>query len=326
MVDADGRRYLDAYNNVPVVGHSHPRVVDAIARQGRLLNTNMRYLHGAAVELAERLLATTPPEIDTCVFVNSGSEANELAWRILTATTGRGGGVVTEHAYHGVTTATAALSPEEWADQAPPAHVARIPAPDTYRGGTLDWGAQATIPLGDAFGALRERGFEPGAVVIDSGYTSDGVFAPAAAYLQGSSTLRTPRCGLRRRRGPGGSRPHRRASLELYRERRRPRRGHARQADGQRPSGRRGPPARRHCRRDGRAHDVLLDLRRQPGRLRRRARRPRRDRGGAARRERPRRRRVSARELAALAADHERDRRRPRARPADRGGARLRSR
>lgn len=178
MTDVTGRRYLDAYNNVPVCGHSHPRVVDAIARQSRLLNTNMRYLHGAAVELAERLLATMPSEIDTCIFVNSGSEANELAWRILTATTLQGGGVVTEHAYHGVTTATAALSPEEWFDQEPPAHVARIPAPDTYRGEPN----AATVE--EAFTELRGRGFEPGAVVIDSGYTSDGVFAPPPTYLR----------------------------------------------------------------------------------------------------------------------------------------------
>jgi 4-aminobutyrate aminotransferase-like enzyme len=188
MIDADGRRYLDAYNNVPVVGHSHPRVVDAIARQGRLLNTNMRYLHGAAVELAERLLATTPAEIDTCLFVNSGSEANELAWRILTATTGHGGGVVTEHAYHGVTTATAALSPEEWGDQEPPPHIARIPAPDGYRGQFRydddRYAERYAACLVEAFSSLRGRGFEPGAVVIDSGYTSDGIFAPPPSYLQ----------------------------------------------------------------------------------------------------------------------------------------------
>jgi 4-aminobutyrate aminotransferase-like enzyme/Ser/Thr protein kinase RdoA (MazF antagonist) len=188
MIDAVGRRYLDAYNNVPVVGHSHPRVVDAIARQGRLLNTNMRYLHGAAVELAERLLATTPPELDTCLFVNSGSEANELAWRILTATTGHGGGIVTEHAYHGVTTATAALSPEEWSDQDPPANVARIPAPDGYRGRYRyeqpDYAERYAACLDDAVGSLRERGFEPGAVVIDSGYTSDGILTPPPVYLR----------------------------------------------------------------------------------------------------------------------------------------------
>ncbi|MFN8222225.1 MAG: aminotransferase class III-fold pyridoxal phosphate-dependent enzyme [Gaiellales bacterium] len=182
MTDVEGRRYLDAYNNVPVVGHTHPRVVDAIARQCRLLNTNMRYLHGAAIELAERLLATTPAEIDTCLFVNSGSEANELAWRILTAVTGRGGGVVTEHAYHGVTTATAALSPEEWYAQAPPPQIVRIPAPDTYR---LDggWGERASTTLTAAFAELRDRGFGPGAVVADSGYTSDGIFAPPPEYL-----------------------------------------------------------------------------------------------------------------------------------------------
>ncbi len=188
MIDAGGRRYLDAYNNVPVVGHSHPRVADAIARQGRLLSTNMRYLHAAAVELAERLLSTTPPEIDTCLFVNSGSEANELAWRILTATTGQGGGVVTEHAYHGVTTATAALSPEEWGDQGPPAHVALIPAPDGYRGQFRyeedRYAERYAACLDDAVATLRERGFEPGAVVIDSGYTSDGILAPPPEYLR----------------------------------------------------------------------------------------------------------------------------------------------
>ncbi|MDQ3669956.1 MAG: aminotransferase class III-fold pyridoxal phosphate-dependent enzyme, partial [Actinomycetota bacterium] len=85
MFDSEGRRYLDAYNNVPVVGHGHPRVVGAVARQARLLNTNTRYLHENALALAERLTATFPDELDTCVFVNSGSEANDLAWRMATA-------------------------------------------------------------------------------------------------------------------------------------------------------------------------------------------------------------------------------------------------
>ncbi len=73
-----GRRYLDAYNNVPCVGHAHPRVSTAIARQSRLINTHTRYLHPGVIELAERLAATCPPELDTVLLVNSGSEANEV--------------------------------------------------------------------------------------------------------------------------------------------------------------------------------------------------------------------------------------------------------
>ena len=102
MVDVDGRRYLDAYNNVPCVGHAHPRVTEAIARQARRLNTNLRYLHEGAIELAERLIATCPPGLDTVFFVNSGSEANDLAWRLATTVTGRRGGLCTDFAYHGI--------------------------------------------------------------------------------------------------------------------------------------------------------------------------------------------------------------------------------
>ena len=107
---ADGRRYLDAYNNVPVVGHAHPAVVQAISRQAATLNINSRYLHPHAVELAERLTATMPAGLDTCVFVNSGSEANDLAWRMARVVIGRSGVVVADLAYHGVSEATAAWS------------------------------------------------------------------------------------------------------------------------------------------------------------------------------------------------------------------------
>ncbi len=134
LFDAAGRRYLDCYNNVPVVGHGHPRVVRAVAEQQRLLATHSRYLHEAIVELAERLQATLPPALDAVLVVNSGSEANDLAWRIARAATGHGGAVVTEFAYHGLTEATQALSPEEWAAGERPAHVATVPAPDGYRG------------------------------------------------------------------------------------------------------------------------------------------------------------------------------------------------
>src|SRR5437762_5372933 len=131
LIDADGRRLLDAYNNVPVVGHCHPRVTEAVVQQTRTLNTHARYLYEPLIELSERLVASMPPEagLDTVMLVNSGSEANDIAWRLATAATGRRGAIVTEHAYHGVTGAIADLSPEEWSPGHRPAHVARIAPP-----------------------------------------------------------------------------------------------------------------------------------------------------------------------------------------------------
>jgi hypothetical protein len=128
LFDADGRRLLDAYNNVPVVGHCHPRVTEAVVRQTRFLNTHSRYLYEPLVELAERLVAAVPPEpgLDAVMLVNSGSEANDLAWRLATAATGHSGAIVTEFAYHGVTTAIADFSPEEWPEGFRPDHVETI--------------------------------------------------------------------------------------------------------------------------------------------------------------------------------------------------------
>ncbi|MGN6175230.1 MAG: aminotransferase class III-fold pyridoxal phosphate-dependent enzyme [Streptosporangiaceae bacterium] len=185
MFDPDGRRYLDCYNNVPVVGHGHPRVVRAVAEQQRLLATHSRYLHEAIVELAERLKATLPPSLDAVLVVNSGSEANDLAWRIARAATGRGGAVVTAYAYHGLTEATHALSPEEWAKGEQPAHVATVPAPDGYRGPYQrdedGWAERYAAHIDDAAQALGGHGFA--AVYLDPAFTADGVLVPPPAYL-----------------------------------------------------------------------------------------------------------------------------------------------
>jgi 4-aminobutyrate aminotransferase-like enzyme/Ser/Thr protein kinase RdoA (MazF antagonist) len=187
LFDADGRRYLDAYNNVPVVGHAHPRVTEAIARQARLLNTNLRYLHENAVVLGERLCATMPEGLDTVMFVNSGSEANDLAWRIATAATGGTGAIVTEFAYHGVTTAIADFSPEEWTAPAP-THVATIPAPDgyvgPYRRDEPGWVERYAAHLSDAAAELAARGHPLAAVYLDAGLTSDGILTPPSEYIR----------------------------------------------------------------------------------------------------------------------------------------------
>ncbi|HWE09813.1 MAG TPA: aminotransferase class III-fold pyridoxal phosphate-dependent enzyme [Solirubrobacteraceae bacterium] len=179
ITDTAGRRYLDAYNNVPAVGHGHPRVTAAISRQSRRINTHMRYLHPAAIELAERLAATCPPELDTVLLVNSGSEANDLAWRMATAVTGRRGGLCTAFAYHGITEATAALSPEGWLDGVRPEHVETWEPPDGYRGTYLDGQAFAA-----AVGRLSARGPAPAAAILDGLITSDGIADLDPAYVQ----------------------------------------------------------------------------------------------------------------------------------------------
>jgi 4-aminobutyrate aminotransferase-like enzyme len=170
ITDTAGRRYLDAYNNVPCLGHAHPRVTAAIARQSRRINTHTRYLHPTAIELAERLTATCPPELDTVFLVNSGSEANDLAWRIATAVTGCRGGLCTAHAYHGITEATAALSPEGWFGAPGPDHI------ETWEPQPQDGTAFAS--------ALRRLGHAPAAAILDGVITSDGIADLASGYVQ----------------------------------------------------------------------------------------------------------------------------------------------
>jgi 4-aminobutyrate aminotransferase-like enzyme/Ser/Thr protein kinase RdoA (MazF antagonist) len=173
LIDAAGRRILDAYNNVPVLGHCHPRVTEAVVRQTRALNTNARYLYEPLTDLAERLLATMPPEtgIDSAMIVNSGSEANDIAWRIATAATGQSGAIIAHNAYHGVTAAMADLSPEEWPEAFDPAHVERIPH---------DAGADEVAAAADR---LAERGHRLAATFIDPAFTSDGIRPPTPARL-----------------------------------------------------------------------------------------------------------------------------------------------
>src|SRR5580693_3535751 len=99
LYDADGAAYLDAYNNVPSVGHCHPRVVEAIARQSAQLNIHTRYLHPAVLDYSERLLATFPGELCQVMYTCSGSEANDLAARVAKQFTGGSGFIVTRLAY-----------------------------------------------------------------------------------------------------------------------------------------------------------------------------------------------------------------------------------
>ena len=187
LIAADGRRYLDAYNNVPVVGHSHPRVVDAIARQAALLNTNTRYLHRHVVDLADALVAEMPDGLDTVIFVNSGSEANDLAWRLATTWTSGDAGLVTEWAYHGLTASVANLTPSEWPNGQKPDGVETFAAPNAYRGPyaeTADPVAVAHDQVDEAIARLVASGRRPAALYIDSLFSADGILAPDPSVVQ----------------------------------------------------------------------------------------------------------------------------------------------
>jgi 4-aminobutyrate aminotransferase-like enzyme len=179
IVDVHGRRYLDAYNNVPCVGHAHPRVSQAIARASRQITTNLRYLHGGAVELAERLSASCPPSLDTVFFVNSGSEANDLAWRLATAVTGNAGGLCTRHAYHGISSVIAGFSPETLRPHQVPTWIERWDPTDTYRGLHTDSSSFAA-----AIDRLATRGLAPAMAILDGVLQSDGVHDQAPALVQ----------------------------------------------------------------------------------------------------------------------------------------------
>jgi 4-aminobutyrate aminotransferase-like enzyme len=185
LFDADGNKYLDMYNNVPHVGHCHPHVVDAIARQASTLNTHTRYLHENVLDLAERLTGKFADDLDTAMFCCTGSEANELALRIARRCTGGTGIIVTDFAYHGNTQAIYEISTDIIPAEDVPDHVVTVPAPDTYRGAYRDAtaGVRYAEHVSDALALLQRRGIKPAAFVIDTIISSSGVVAPPAGYL-----------------------------------------------------------------------------------------------------------------------------------------------
>jgi len=185
LYDAEGNKYLDMYNNVPHVGHCHPRVVDAICQQAGALNTHTRYLHDNVVDLAERLTAKLPTDLDTAMFCCTGSEANELALRIARKVTDGAGIVVTSFSYHGNTQATYEVSTESIADAELPDYVVTVPAPDCYRGPHHgdDAAEKYAAHVHDALDRLRRRDIRPAAFLIDTIVSSSGVVAPPPGYL-----------------------------------------------------------------------------------------------------------------------------------------------
>jgi 4-aminobutyrate aminotransferase-like enzyme/Ser/Thr protein kinase RdoA (MazF antagonist) len=183
LYDAAGCAYLDAYNNVPHVGHAHPKVVAAIQTQTATLATHTRYLHGSILDYAERLTARLPEHLDACIFVNSGSEANDVAWRMARMATGRQGALVMQHAYHGITAASAALTPRARA-QDPRVRTIAVPPEGLRAGDEISPAALAESVLATdrAIAELEEQGAAPAAFFIDSSLTSSGIFDPPPAW------------------------------------------------------------------------------------------------------------------------------------------------
>jgi 4-aminobutyrate aminotransferase-like enzyme/Ser/Thr protein kinase RdoA (MazF antagonist) len=182
LYDDTGRRHLDGYNNVPHVGHCHPRVVQAATEQMLVLNTNTRYLHDALPRFAERLVATLPAPLGVCYFVNSGSEANELALRLARAHTRRRDVIVLDAAYHGNSTTLIDISPYKFngpgGEGAPPwVHV--VPLPDTYRGKYRRDDPRA----GEKYAEFTRYVRNPGAFIAESAPSVGGQIILPDRYL-----------------------------------------------------------------------------------------------------------------------------------------------
>ena len=184
LYEPDGTAYLDAYNNVPTVGHCHPHVVKAIARQTAVLNTNTRYIYRNILDYAERLVSTLPDHITVCAFVNSGSEANDIAWRIARHISGNEGAIIVENAYHGITEAIKALSPRGVPLEP---HVRTLLTPNPYRGqyrtGEPDLAAKYAADADRAIADLAAAGLQPVAFMIDSAFVSNGSPDVPEGYL-----------------------------------------------------------------------------------------------------------------------------------------------
>lgn len=182
----DGTRYLDAYNNVPSVGHGNARVADAVGQQMRTLCANTRYLHEGVVAYAEALTETLPDELDTALFVNSGSEANDAAYRIARAVTGKRGVIVMKDAYHGVTELVAAVSPYYGAQAQPlMSFVQALEVPDVFGGRFKgeDAAERYAVDVERAIETLNGRKFGVAMLLIDSAFVSNGILDVPGGYL-----------------------------------------------------------------------------------------------------------------------------------------------
>jgi 4-aminobutyrate aminotransferase-like enzyme len=177
MYGADGRRYLDAYNNVPVVGHCHPEVVERLCKQARTLNTHTRYLTDQPVELAERLLATVPRELASVTFTCTGSESNDLAIRISKAATGGTGFIISACAYHGTSETLSGMSPITGLEVGPGVFTVQVPT-------AADDVSEFANRVRDCIQRMRVVGVKPAGLLVDTIFGRDGVISHPVGFLK----------------------------------------------------------------------------------------------------------------------------------------------
>ncbi|XP_066537474.1 ethanolamine-phosphate phospho-lyase isoform X3 [Hoplias malabaricus] len=191
MYNEKNEQYLDCINNVAHVGHSHPEVVRAGAEQMKLLNTNSRFLHDNLVQYAQRLQATLPQKLSVCYFVNSGSEANDLALRLAWQHTGHKDIITLDHAYHGHVSSLIQISPYKFHQLPQPQnseHVHVAPSPDIYRGKYReDHPDPATAyadEVKDIIGKAHAKGRKIAAFIAESLQSCGGQVIPPVGYFQ----------------------------------------------------------------------------------------------------------------------------------------------
>ncbi|MDR6433867.1 aspartate aminotransferase family protein [Brucella pseudogrignonensis] len=187
LYDEARNAYLDAYNNVPCVGHCHPRVVSAIAEQAARLNVHTRYLDEGIISYAEKLLSHFPAQTNRLMLTCTGSEANDLALRIARNHTGGTGFIVTANAYHGISHAIAAMSPSLGPNVPLAIDVRTIAAPDARVAGSPEQIAaffenEVRVAIAD----MQRHGIRPAGLLVDTIFSSDGVFAEPPGFLKGA--------------------------------------------------------------------------------------------------------------------------------------------
>lgn len=193
VFDADGRRYVDLYNNVPCVGHGNRRVAEAMAQQQATLNVHSRYLHEGAIEFAERLVALHGDSIESVVFSCSGTEANEVALHLARTVTGKRGIVCSNATYHGNSEAVYALTRASTEPEACP-DIRAIPFPQKYRPieQGLDEAALADAylaRLGTAIDSLDDAGMGCAGVIFCSIFANEGLPNIPGGYMSRAAEM-----------------------------------------------------------------------------------------------------------------------------------------
>jgi 4-aminobutyrate aminotransferase-like enzyme len=186
LYDPDGRAYLDFYNNVPSLGHCNPEVNAAMAEQAGRISANTRYLEPRLVDYAERLVATFPTELDRVVFTCTGSESNDLALRIARLVSGKDGVIVSSYAYHGTSAAAAMVSPNlgEAVKLSPSVRMVALPGPAGVAEAEAPAFFEAQVRA--AIKDLDRRGIGVAAILIDSIFSSDGVWIDPPGFIAGA--------------------------------------------------------------------------------------------------------------------------------------------